>query len=63
MTATKWFRSEVKGRTENFVDWYLCDTLEQARELVLEDMHRYGIPAERLLSIREATKEESARLQ
>jgi hypothetical protein len=58
----KWFRVEVKGRTENFVDWYQFATMDEAKECALEDMHRYGIPEDRLLNIREATVEESNQL-
>lgn len=39
------FRLTMKrsGELEPFVDWYDCDTKEQALEQWREDCHRYGI--------------------
>ena len=29
---------------QDYVDWYDADTIEEAREMHAEDMHRYGLP-------------------
>jgi hypothetical protein len=40
------------------IDWYVCDTVAEARDAALEDMHRYGIPPSTPLEVRPATLRE-----